>query len=119
MIIPSFFINVKKESVINCVYVLACLQVLGSTIGDWVPVNHCVNEQLGEFLDKKLYELNCNLHPLDGLAVGCRKSLALEDKEKEIIFVVYGYECRAANLIYAVSKMRYDILGVGGGFKHL
>ena len=66
-----------------CIYVLYSLpQVIGSTIGDRVAVNHCVTEEIAKHLGKKLYELNCNLHPLDGVAVAARKILNSYDKEK-------------------------------------
>ena len=97
-----------KEPYSQFHFVDVFLQALGSTIGDRVVTNHCVTLEIEEFLCKKLYELNCNLHPLDGLAVGCRKALSVHDKEKDIPSAVYGYDCRAANLIFAVSKMRFE-----------
>ena len=82
-------------------------QVIGSTIGDRVAVNHCVTEAIAKKLGKKIYELNCNLHPLDGVAVGARKALSKLDKEESIPSSVFGYEGRATNLIHAVSKLRH------------
>ena len=72
-------------------------------------VNHCVTEQISQFLSKKLYELNCNLHPLDGIAVAARKALLAYDKKQDVTSNVYGSECRAANLVQAISKLRYFI----------
>ena len=48
---------------------------LKSTISDRANVNHCVRVQLEEEFNIKLMELKCNVHPLDGLAAGVRKSL--------------------------------------------
>ena len=65
-------------------------QVIGSTIGDRVAVNHCVTEAIAKKLGKTIYELNCNLHPLDGVAVGARKALSKLDKEESIPSSVFG-----------------------------
>ena len=44
-------------------------------IGDRVPVNHVVARKLEASFSKDLNELNCNLHPLDGLAFSTRSTL--------------------------------------------
>ena len=82
-------------------------QALGSTIGDRVAVNHCVTEELCGVFGKQLYELNCNLHPLDGVSLAARKALSAHDKVTKITSSIYGFECKAANLVRAVSKLRY------------
>ena len=39
-----------------------------NTLSDRVAVNHCVVQQLEEDYGIKILELNCNLHPLYGIA---------------------------------------------------
>jgi hypothetical protein len=41
---------------------------LKNTLSDRVAVNHCVVQQLEEDYGIKILELNCNLHPLYGIA---------------------------------------------------
>ena len=40
---------------------------LTNTITDRVAVNHCVVKELEETFGHALTELNCNVHPLDGI----------------------------------------------------
>ena len=85
-----------------------------STMGDRVPVNHVVVEKLSESFDHPLIELNCNLHPLDGLANASRKVL----KGLEVKSATFGKEAGAMNFIAALCKMRYKAsTGDPSGFK--
>ena len=77
------------------------------TLSDRAAVNHCVSAELSLLLNKQLIELNCNVHPLDGLASGTRKALLSRDKDLGIDSTVFGRECRVANFIYTLSKLRY------------
>ncbi|KAH9515099.1 hypothetical protein Btru_019228 [Bulinus truncatus] len=67
-------------------------QTIQTTLSDRAPVNNCVSQELGHLLCKQLVKLNCNLHPLDGLATEAKKTLKLFDarcKEKcEILIPV-------------------------------
>ena len=92
---------------------------LKSTISDRANVNHCVRVQLEEELNIKLIELKCNVHPLDGLAAGVRKSLKSLDIEYDFRGSLYGRDGCVVNVIYSLSKMRYkNGKGDPKGFKH-
>ena len=93
----SEFQNMDKTNVDDSLY-----RNISSTIGDRVPVNHCVVNMLSETLGKDLVELNCNVHPLDGLAGTTRKLLL--DNVKSVTF---GKEAACVNFISAMSKMRF------------
>lgn len=79
---------------------------LQATLSDRARVNKCVSQQLEEMLGKKLVQLKCHLHPLDGMATQARKELKALDVEWEIKGNVFGSEGCAANLVNAVSKLR-------------
>ena len=89
---------------------------ISNTIGDRVPVNHCVVNKLSESLRHDLIELNCNLHLLDGLASCSRKILKCTKVKGES----FGKETASVNFIHSLCKMRYKT-GVGdpAGFKHI
>ena len=78
-----------------------------STLSDRAVVNHCVRVQLEQRLNSELLELNCNVHPLDGLASEARKTLKKVDSKYEIKSTLYENDCCAANVTYGLSKMRY------------
>ncbi|KAK6172145.1 hypothetical protein SNE40_015873 [Patella caerulea] len=88
------------------------LQKLKSTLGDRVPTNRCVRNQLQELLDIQLLDLKCNVHPLDGLASEARKTLKKFDSEQQVKGQCYGKDCGAVNLVMGLSKIRYKN-GVG------
>ncbi|XP_065656749.1 uncharacterized protein LOC136082111 [Hydra vulgaris] len=77
-----------------------------STLTDRAKVNHCINQQLSDMFCKPLTELNCNVHPLDGLATEARKILRKLDTSYNVTSQVYGNECHAANMLNAVSKLK-------------
>ena len=77
-------------------------------LSDRAAVNNCVSSELSLLMSKELIYLNCNVHPLDGLASCTRKALLSRDKALNINSTVYGKDCRAANFIYAVSKLRHN-----------
>ncbi|XP_050395021.1 uncharacterized protein LOC126812596 [Patella vulgata] len=91
---------------------------LKNTITDPVAVNHCVVEQLIKDFDIAILELNCTLHPVDGIASRARSVLKECDAKFKIVSSTFGQACKAANLIYGVSKMRYKQgKGDPGAFK--
>ena len=63
--------------------------------------------QLEQRLNIELLELNCNVHPLDGLASEARKTLKKVDVKYEIKSTLFGNDCCAANVTYGLSKRRY------------
>ena len=105
----SEYVGLSKEEVTASLY-----RNVSSTIGDRVAVNHCVVQKLSQVFGKELIELNCNLHPLDGLAGSARKTL----KNTGIQGAVFGKEAAAINFIKAMCKMRFKAnCGDPGGFK--
>ncbi|KAK0065935.1 Protein bric-a-brac 2 [Biomphalaria pfeifferi] len=72
-------------------------------------------QQLSVLFEKELLELNCHLHPLEGIAHEARKALSWLNSA--IPRAVFGSDCRAANLLYAISKLRYKAKGDPSGFK--
>lgn len=80
---------------------------LASTLTDRAAVNHCISKELSEFLGAELVELNCHVHPLDGLASQARKILKKHDEDCNITSALYGCEGKAANLLYSISKLRW------------
>ena len=86
---------------------------LSSTITDRCSVKHCVIEMLKTDLDADLLEVKCNVHPLDGLAHKSRKGLKKVDANLEVKSELFGSECKAANVIYSLLKMRYMQAGKG------
>ena len=109
----SLFNNVDPQ---DCQKIV--ISKLKNTLSDRVAVNHCVRLQLEENLNIKLLELKCNVHPLDGIAKEARNVLKKIDRTQEIESSVFGNDCRVANFIYGLSKMRYK-QGTGDpkGFK--
>ena len=94
------------------------ISTLKNTVSDRVSVNNCVRKKLEEDLDIELLGLNCNVHPLDGMAGAARTALKKIDSACELKGDCYGKSCCADNLIYSISKMRYK-QGTGDpkGFK--
>ena len=92
--------------------------VLQSSISDIAPVNRKVNEALSKELKKKLIELHCNVHLLDGPASKARKNLKDYDRKKEIKSQIFGSEGSATNLLYEVSKLRHKNKGDPKKFKY-
>ncbi|XP_065659609.1 uncharacterized protein LOC136083782 [Hydra vulgaris] len=76
-----------------------------STLTDRASVNHAAVVKLNSILEKELLELNCHLHPLDGIASETRK--ALQKLNNIIPSTTYGSDCRAANLLYSIQCLNY------------
>ena len=95
------------------------LKHLKNTLTDRVAVNHCVVQHLQLQMDVELLELNCNVHPLDGIAKKCTNILKKYDAEMAIKSDTFGRDCCVVNLIYGITKMRYKQgKGDPAGFKH-
>ena len=78
---------------------------LKNTLTDRVAGNHNVVQSLLSTLDIELLELKCNVHPLDGIAKKCTKTLKLYDTEYNIASDTYEKDCCVVNFIYAMTKM--------------
>ncbi|GFR77463.1 hypothetical protein ElyMa_005825800 [Elysia marginata] len=92
---------------------------ISSTLTDRAAVNACVTRLLRDEFDVELMQLNCNVHPLDSVARDVRKHLCLLDKDNNIVGHCYGSDGTAANLINAVSVLRFkDGTGDPCGFKN-
>ena len=106
----SEFVGLNKSDIESTLY-----KNISSTISDRAVVNHCVVEKLAETFGQQLIELNCNLHPVDGIAGSARKTLKLCEVEG----AVFGKEAAVVNFIASLCKMRYKAgTGDPGGFKH-
>ena len=55
---------------------------------DRVNVNHATIERIEQRWNKKLNELNCNLHPLDTIASSCRAALNKLETDRGALLVV-------------------------------
>ncbi|KAK0051412.1 PiggyBac transposable element-derived protein 1 [Biomphalaria pfeifferi] len=82
-------------------------QSLQATLTDRAKVNKCVSDKLEEMVDRKLVQLKCFLHPLDGMASEARKERKKLDVDWSVSTSLYGHEDSAANLVHALSKLRY------------
>ncbi|XP_074657147.1 uncharacterized protein LOC141910312 [Tubulanus polymorphus] len=90
---------------------------LKNAFSDRVNVNGSTVRALEADLDIKLLYLNCNVHPLESVARKCRELLK-EEFDQDIESYTFGSNCRAGNLLYGLSKMRYKQgKGDPGGFK--
>lgn len=65
-----------------------------------------MSQQMMETLGKKLVQLKCHLHTLDGMATQARKELKTLDVEWENEGNVFGSKGCTANLVYAASKLK-------------
>ncbi|KAF6031578.1 hypothetical protein EB796_010128 [Bugula neritina] len=53
-------------------------------MSDRAAVNHCVSKELEKFLGYSVLELNCNIHPLDSLAIAFRKTVSTVEAESNV-----------------------------------
>ena len=86
-----------------------------STICDRVKTNHSAVALLNTSLDKNLIEFNCNVHPLDSFSTASRDTL--KSFNADVPSQSFGKDCRAANTIINLSKLRYKGNGDPTGFK--
>ena len=88
-----------------------------STLSDRVSSNHKAVESLERQLDISLLELNCQVHPLDSVSSVCREALLDLQKTATSIKSSARDDCRAAIVVYNISKLRYKGNGDPAGFK--
>ena len=82
----------------------AIIDNISNTMSDRCAANHAALRLVASEWSKTLNELNCHLHPLDSIASATRGALK---KQEESRGNLYGKECRAANIIQQMSKLRY------------
>ena len=92
--------------------IAACIK---STLTDRVAANHTAITILDQKLEKCLLELHCNVHPLDSISSVCRATL--KKVSSNIKSKTFGADCPAANLIFAIAKLRYRGKGDPTTFK--
>ena len=94
-----------KTTIIRCI---------GSTCTDHASVNSVVVRELRDLWKTDLVELHCNLHPLDSFARKIREGLKVIDEGWELRGT--GRDCRVANFLYGLSKLKIDETGDPAGF---
>eukprot|EP00112_Aurelia_sp_Birch-Aquarium-sp1_P019970 Seg5042.2 transcript_id=Seg5042.2/GoldUCD/mRNA.D3Y31 product="hypothetical protein" protein_id=Seg5042.2/GoldUCD/D3Y31 len=80
---------------------------ISNTLTDRVAVNHCVVKELEKDFGKNLNELNCNVHPIDGLANKARNILKEREGRKEIGSKLFGTDCIGTKIVLNVSKLKH------------
>ena len=91
---------------------------ISNTLSDRAAVNHCVNKEFSDTAGRIITELNCNVHPLDGLAQSTKKVIREIENQHNIKGKCFGKDVAAVNLIHAISKMRWKSgSGHPGSFK--
>ena len=85
---------------------------ISNTLTDRVAVNHCAVKELEKDFGKNLNELNCNVHPIDGLANKARTILKEREGRKEIGSKLFGTDCISTKIVLNVSKLKHK-QGVG------
>ena len=92
---------------------------ISNTLSDRAVVNHCVNKEFSDTAGRIITELNCNVHPLDGLAQSTKKVIREIENQHNIKGKCFGKDVAAVNLIHAISKMRWKSgSGHPGSFKN-
>jgi len=82
-----------------------------STMSDRAAVNRCVSQELKKFLGHDVLELNCNIHPLDSLAIEFRKVIKVVEDECGVCSELYGKDSVMLRAIMCISKMKYKSSG--------
>lgn len=77
---------------------------ISNSLADRAAVCKSLHRKLEIEWNRELLELHCNLHPLEGLARAAKTALKAYDGQ--ISSTTFGNDGRAANLIYAISKLR-------------
>ena len=108
------FHNTEPDSTLSSIH-----GKISSTLSDRCAVNHCVVQALEQHMQLgSIVELNCNVHPLDGMASSARSALKKIDVETQLKSGVFGSDCTLANFVYGMTKMRYKQgRGDPAGFK--
>ncbi len=79
------------------------ISAITCTLTDRVAANHATVVILQDDFDNDLIELNCNVHPLDGLAHKARSVGREIDTSADIKGSCYGTDGTATNLIKVYS----------------
>ena len=80
---------------------------ISNTLTDRVAVNHCVVRELEKDFNKPINELNCNVHPIDGISNNVNKLLRKQEQDKKISGKLFGKGPAGINIVHAVSKMKH------------
>ena len=73
-----------------------------STLSDRVPTNHATVTLIQDDFDQDLHELNCNVHPLDGVANKVSEVSRQLDQANDTSGACYGSDGSATNLIKVI-----------------
>ena len=83
---------------------ICSISAFTSTISDRIPTNHATVKLIQDDFDNDLHELNCNVHPLDGVANKASAVGKQLDQTNDTSGECYGSEGSATNLIKVMSK---------------
>jgi hypothetical protein len=64
------------------------------TLTDHSPANHATVQHLNLAFETHLLKLNCNVHPLDSLALVARKTLEIDRDGKAVGTISHGWSDR-------------------------
>nr|XP_055059726.1 uncharacterized protein LOC129443265 [Misgurnus anguillicaudatus]XP_055059727.1 uncharacterized protein LOC129443265 [Misgurnus anguillicaudatus]XP_055059728.1 uncharacterized protein LOC129443265 [Misgurnus anguillicaudatus]XP_055059729.1 uncharacterized protein LOC129443265 [Misgurnus anguillicaudatus]XP_055059730.1 uncharacterized protein LOC129443265 [Misgurnus anguillicaudatus]XP_055059731.1 uncharacterized protein LOC129443265 [Misgurnus anguillicaudatus]XP_055059732.1 uncharacterize len=91
---------------------------ISNTLTDRCAANHAAIRLVCASWNKSLNELNCNLHPLETIALKTKSALKEIEKSMGITGKTKGKDCIGANIVVQMNKMRYmDGEGDPRGFK--
>jgi len=82
-------------------------QRISSTMSDRAIVNAKTVRLLEVSLDKSLVMLNCNVHPLDSVAITFRRVLRDYEKTSNIPKRLFGSESTAVNVVQNLCKLHF------------
>ena len=80
---------------------------IANTFSDRCAANHAAIKLVAESWQKGLNELYCHVHPLDSFASRVRSCLKRSEAEVgPVPHGVFGNDCAAGNIVWAMNKMR-------------
>jgi len=82
-------------------------QRISSTMSDRAIVNAKTVRLLEVSLDKSLVMLNCNVYPLDSVAITFRRVLRDYEKSSNIPKRLFGSESTAVNVVQNLCKLHF------------
>ena len=83
------------------------LSNITNVLTDRVNTNHACTQLLINELEMNVFELNCNEHPVDGIAKATIKVCKKIDKDLDVKSNVYGSSACVENFIYLMCKLRF------------
>ena len=86
-----------------------------STVSDRAAVNQCVSTELATYVGHDVLDLNCNIHPINSLAIAFKKLAKEFDIEHDIQSLLLGTESTMIKVIVNTSKMWYKATGDRSG----